>query len=328
MATPPRRLLPRVMDRRGGRLRCSASPAAALVLGFVLEFAAAPEGWTIACMALAVVAGGLTTVRRAVLSVKHRTLDMYVLMVVAVIGAALIGEWFEAATVVVLFGLAQALERRSMDRARRAISTLLNVDATEITIRRGAPGCAAGNHRIPLDAARVADILIVAPGERIALDGQVVSGTSDVNQAPVTGESIPVTKEPGDRVFAGTINGHGALDVQVTAVGDDTTLARIIHLVERAQAQRAPSQAWVDRFAHRYTPIVLILASLVAIVPPLAFERAVRAVDLSRARAAGDRVSVRAGHLDARLDRFGTCRGGAARRVDQGRRCFSKSSPR
>ncbi len=108
--------------------------AAALVLGFLLEFAAVPEGWTIACMALAVVAGGLTTVRRAVLSVKHRTLDMYVLMVVAVIGAALIGEWFEAATVVVLFSLAQALERRSMDRARRAISTLLNVDATEITI--------------------------------------------------------------------------------------------------------------------------------------------------------------------------------------------------
>ncbi len=245
--------------------------AASLVLGFILDFAGAPEGWTIACMALAVVAGGLTTVRRAVLAVKHRTLDMYVLMLVAVIGAALIGEWFEAATVVVLFSVAQALERRSMDRARRAISTLLNVDATEITVRRGGDACcSAVSKRIPLDDARVGDTLIVAPGERIALDGQVMSGTSDVNQAPVTGESIPVTKEPGDRVFAGTINGHGALDVQVTAVGDDTTLARIIHLVERAQAQRAPSQAWVDRFAHRYTPIVLVLASLVAIVPPLA----------------------------------------------------------
>ena len=116
--------------------------AAALGLGFVLEFAAAPEGWTIACMALAVVAGGLTTVRRAVVAVKHRTLDMYVLMVVAVIGAALIGEWFEAATVVVLFSVAQALERRSMDRARRAISTLLNVDATEITVRRGGDAAA------------------------------------------------------------------------------------------------------------------------------------------------------------------------------------------
>ena len=243
--------------------------AAALGLGFILELAAAPEAWTIACMAFAVVAGGLTTVRRAVLSVKHRTLDMYVLMVVAVIGAALIGEWFEAATVVVLFSLAQALERRSMDRARRAIGTLLNVDATEVTIRRGDACCTTGNQRIPLDDARVGDLLIVAPGERIALDGQVMSGTSDVNQAPVTGESIPVTKDPGDRVFAGTINGHGALDVQVTAVGDDTTLARIIHLVERAQSQRAPSQAWVDRFAHRYTPIVLVLATLVAIVPPI-----------------------------------------------------------
>ena len=244
--------------------------AAALALGSLLEFAGAPEGWTIVCMALAVVAGGLTTVRRAILAVKHRTLDMYVLMVVAVIGAALIGEWFEAATVVVLFSVAQALERRSMDRARRAISTLLNVDATEITVRRAADACCtAVSKRIPLDDARVGDMLIVAPGERIALDGQVMSGTSDVNQAPVTGESLPVTKEPGDRVFAGTINGHGALDVQVTAVGDDTTLARIIHLVERAQAQRAPSQAWVDRFAHRYTPVVLVLASLVAILPPL-----------------------------------------------------------
>jgi Cd2+/Zn2+-exporting ATPase len=245
--------------------------AAALIVGFLLDFAAAPEGWTIACMALAVVAGGLTTVRRAVIAVKHGTLDMYVLMVVAVIGAALIGEWFEAATVVVLFSVAQALERRSMDRARRAISTLLNVDATEITVRRGGDACcSAVAKRVPLDDARVGDTLIVAPGERIALDGQVVSGTSDVNQAPVTGESLPVTKDPGDRVFAGTINGHGALDVQVTAVGDDTTLARIIHLVERAQAQRAPSQAWVDRFAHRYTPVVLVLAALVAIVPPIA----------------------------------------------------------
>lgn len=244
--------------------------AAALGAGFILDFAGAPEGLTIASLALAVVAGGLTTVRRAIVAVKHRTLDMYVLMLVAVIGAALIGEWFEAATVVVLFSVAQALERRSMDRARRAISTLLNVDATEVTVRRGGDACcSAVTTRIPLDDAKVGDTLIVAPGERIALDGQVMSGTSDVNQAPVTGESLPVTKEPGDRVFAGTINGHGALDVQVTAVGDDTTLARIIHLVERAQAQRAPSQAWVDRFAQRYTPIVLVLAAMVAIVPPL-----------------------------------------------------------
>ncbi len=219
---------------------------------------------SIAMMMLAVVTGGVTTVRRAVLAVRNRTLDMYVLMLVAVIGAALIGEWFEAATVIVLFALAQVLERRSLDRARRAIGALMGVTPTDVRLRRG-------HHemRVPLDAVRVGELMLIAPGERIALDGAVIDGISDVNQAPVTGESVPVTKEPGDRVFAGTINGHGALEVRVTAVGDDTTLARIIHLVERAQEQRAPSQAWVDRFAHRYTPIVLALAAIVAIAPPL-----------------------------------------------------------
>ncbi len=219
---------------------------------------------SIAMMMLAVLTGGVTTVRRAVLAVRNRTLDMYVLMLVAVIGAALIGDWFEAATVIVLFALAQVLERRSLDRARRAIGALVGVTSTDVRLRRG-----HHDMRVPLDAVRVGELMLIAPGERIALDGAVIDGISDVNQAPVTGESVPVTKEPGDRVFAGTINGHGALEVRVTAVGDDTTLARIIHLVERAQEQRAPSQAWVDRFAHRYTPIVLALAAAVAVAPPL-----------------------------------------------------------
>jgi Cd2+/Zn2+-exporting ATPase len=189
---------------------------------------------------------------------------MYVLMLVAVIGAALIGDWFEAATVVVLFSFAQVLERYSLDRARRAIGALVGVSASDVCLRRD-----NAETRVPLVDVRLGDVMLVSPGERIALDGTIITGTSAVNQAPVTGESVPVAKEPGDRLFAGTINGHGALEVQVTAVGDDTTIARIIHLVERAQEQRAPSQAWVDRFAHRYTPIVLILAALVAIVPPL-----------------------------------------------------------
>lgn len=235
-----------------------------LTMGFLLQGAGVPEHWTMACLVAAVIAGGITTLRRALLAIRHRTLDMYVLMAVAVTGAALIGEWFEAATVVVLFAVAQALERRSLDRARRAIGALLNVDAAEVSVRRGGKTV-----QVAVDAVRVGDTMIVAPGERVALDGQVLSGISDVNQAPVTGESLPVTKAAGDRVFAGTINGHGALDVQVTAVGDDTTLARIIHLVERAQAQRAPSQAWVDRFARRYTPVVLGLAAFVAVAPPL-----------------------------------------------------------
>ena len=174
---------------------------------------------------------------------------------------------------------------------------------------------------------RVGDHLLVGPGDRIAFDGEVSSGTSDVNQAPVTGESTPVSKAPGDRIFAGTINGHGSLDVRVTATGDDTTLARIIHLVERAQAQRAPSQAWVDRFAQRYTPLVLALAALVAVVPPLV-DGAFAAVGLSRARAAGDRVSVRAGAVDADLDCLGAGGRGAPRRARQGRRATSNGWPR
>jgi Cd2+/Zn2+-exporting ATPase len=238
--------------------------AAALGTGLLLHATGSPEPWTIALMVLAVVTGGATTVRRAALSIRQRTLDMYVLMLVAVIGAALIGEWYEAATVIVLFAFAGVLERRSLDRARRAIGALLNVEETDVRVRRP-----DGDRRVPLAQIRAGELILLSPGERIPLDGTVVSGFSDVNQAPVTGESVPVTKEPGERVFAGTINGHGALDVRVTAVGEDTTLARIIHLVERAQEQRAPSQAWVDRFAQRYTPIVLLLAALVAILPPL-----------------------------------------------------------
>jgi Cd2+/Zn2+-exporting ATPase len=169
----------------------------------------------------------------------------------------------------VLFAVAQALERRSLERARHAIRTLVQEAPSEVTRRRGLL-----LERVPPGAVGVGDVLVVAPGERIALDGEVLRGTSDVNQAPITGESVPVTRSPGDRVFAGTVNGSGALDVRVTAIGDDTTLARIIHLVERAQAARAPSQAWVDRFAARYTPAVLGLAVLAALVPPLALGEA------------------------------------------------------
>jgi Zn2+/Cd2+-exporting ATPase len=234
-----------------------AAGAGARLLGWA-------EPWSIPLMALAVVTGGITTLRRALYAVRHRRLDIYVLMLVAVTGAALIGEWFEAATVVVLFSLAQALERRSLDRARHAIRTLVSAGPDTVRVKRGTEEV-----MLPVSAVRVGDTMLVSPGERIALDGTVAAGATEVNQAPVTGESMPVGKSVGDRVFAGTINGRGSVDVSVTAVGEDTTLARIIHLVERAQAQRAPSQAWVDRFAQRYTPIVLLIAGLVAIVPPL-----------------------------------------------------------
>ena len=213
----------------------------------------------------AVVTGGLYTVRRALSAARTFSLDINVLMLVAVFGAVLIGEWFEAATVVFLFALAQFLEARSMDRARGAIRALMDVTPVEALVRRD-----GAERRVSVDDVAVGDTIIVKPGEKIPLDGRVAAGQSHVNQAPVTGESLPIDKGPGDDVFAGTINGRGAIEVIVTRPRRDTTLARIIHLVERAQAQRAPSQAFVDRFARWYTPAVLVLALGIATVPPLA----------------------------------------------------------
>ncbi|HSL24266.1 MAG TPA: heavy metal translocating P-type ATPase [Vicinamibacterales bacterium] len=216
-------------------------------------------------LAAATLASGATVARRAFTSARNRVLDINVLMLVAVAGAVLIGEWFEAATVVFLFALAQLLEARSMDRARGAIRALMDLTPADALVRRD-----GRELRISADDVRVGDRVIVRPGEKIPVDGHVDAGSSFVNQAPVTGESLPVDKSAGDEVFAGTINGRGALEIVVGRPRRDTTLARIIHLVERAQAQRAPTQTFIDRFARVYTPIVLALAVLVAIVPPLA----------------------------------------------------------
>ena len=212
----------------------------------------------------AIALGGIYTVRRAIGSLRARILDIHVLMMVAVAGAMALGEWSEGASVVFLFALAQVLESRAMERARGAIGALMDLAPAEAVVHR-----AGGDVRLPVDDVRVGDVVVVRPGEKIPLDGRIRAGESHVNQAPVTGESLPVEKTPGDDVFAGTINGRGALDVEVTRLRRDSTLARIIHLVEEAQAQRAPSQTFVDRFARIYTPIVLALAVLVALLPPL-----------------------------------------------------------
>ena len=185
-------------------------------------------------------------------------------MVIAVAGAMGLREWTEAASVVFLFALAQMLEVRAMDRARGAIRALMDLAPAEAIVRRD-----GHQERIPVDDVRVGDTILVGPGEKLPLDGRVLAGDSYVNQAPVTGESLPIEKTAGDEVFAGTINGRGALDIAVSRLRRDSTLARIIHLVERAQAQRAPSQAFVDRFARVYTPVVLVMAVVVALAPPL-----------------------------------------------------------
>jgi Cd2+/Zn2+-exporting ATPase len=216
----------------------------------------------------ALTAGVAVTLRKACSAVKVGALDINVLMLVAAAGAVLLGQWSEAATVVFLFALAQALEARTLDRARSAIRALMDLTPSDALVRD-----ASGERRVDVEQIAPGATIVVRPGEKIPLDGQVAAGQSAVNQAPVTGESLPVDKQPGDEVFAGTINGRGALDIRVTRHRRDTTLARIIHLVERAQAQRAPAQALVERFARVYTPAVLLLAAAVAIVPPLAFHQ-------------------------------------------------------
>jgi Cd2+/Zn2+-exporting ATPase len=192
--------------------------------------------------------------------------DMNLLMTVAVAGAVAIGEWFEAATVAFLFALSLALESWSVARARRAIAALLDLAPPVVRLAR-ADGSEAD---VPVVEVRPGDRFIVPAGERIALDGRVVAGTSAVNQAPITGESVPVEKEPGAEVFAGAINGEGTLTVEATKAAHDTMLARIIHMVEEAHARRAPSEQWVERFARVYTPAVMALALLVFLGPPLA----------------------------------------------------------
>ena len=235
----------------------------ALAGGLLMQLLAAPELATRAAFLVSIVTGGIYTARRAWAATRLMALDINVLMLVAVMGAILIDEWSEGATVTFLFALAQILEARTMDRARNAIRALMDLTPPEALVRRDGI-----EERIAVERVQLGDILLIKPGDKIPLDGVVVSGSSPVNQAPITGESFPVDKSAGHEVYAGTINGHGALDVRVTHLRQDTTLARIISLVELAQSQRAPSQAFVERFARYYTPAVMAVAAAVAIIPP------------------------------------------------------------
>jgi Cd2+/Zn2+-exporting ATPase len=185
-------------------------------------------------------------------------------MTVAVAGAMVIGEWGEGASTVVLFSLAQLLEARSLERARRAISGLMSLaPETALVHREGR------EERIAAAAVIPGEHIFVKPGERVPLDGVVASGASDVDQSPITGESRPVPRGTGDGVFAGSINGPGALEVRVTRASHDTTLARVLRRVEEAQSSRAPSQGFVEAFARIYTPAVVAIAFVVAVAPPL-----------------------------------------------------------
>lgn len=223
-----------------------------------------------ALYALAVMSGVWLVLPKAWYALKRFRPDMNLLMTVAVVGAVAINEWFEAATVAFLFAVSLLLESWSVGRARRAVEALLENAPTTAHIKH--PD--GTEEQVPAEAVPVASIIIVKPGERIPLDGLVAQGDSRVNQAPITGESVPVAKTTGDEVYAGTVNGDGALELQTTKTTGDTTLAHIIRLVGEAQSRRAPSEQWVDRFARVYTPAVMALAVLVFVLPPLTFNGA------------------------------------------------------
>jgi Zn2+/Cd2+-exporting ATPase len=216
---------------------------------------------------LAIVAGIWTVAPKAWFSLRRFRPDMNLLMTIAVLGAIAIGEWFEGATVAFLFAVSLALESWSVGRARRAVAALL--DLSPATARLLRPG--GREEEVPAGEVEVGARFVVRPGERMPLDGRVAGGQSEVNQAPITGESTPVPKQAGDEIFAGTINGDGALEVESTKRAEDTTLAHIIRMVEEAQSRKAPSEQWVERFARLYTPIVMGLALAVLLVPPLLF---------------------------------------------------------
>ncbi len=215
---------------------------------------------------LAIIIGGFSLFKEGFSDLFKLDFSMESLMTIAIIGAAIIGEWTEGSIVVILFAISEALERFSMDKARQSIRSLMDIAPKEALIRRNNV-----EQMINVSKIEVGDIMIIKPGQKIAMDGQVIKGHSSVNQAAITGESVPIEKNINDDIFAGTINEEGALEVKVTKHVNDTTIAKIIHLVEEAQGERAPAQAFVDKFAKYYTPTIMVIAALIVIVPPLFF---------------------------------------------------------
>jgi Cd2+/Zn2+-exporting ATPase len=273
--------------QRRGRTVLSAASGLAVLAGFAthavlaggVRAAIGSEGMGLAhgvpvaariFYALAILAGTWTVAPKAWFSLRRLRPDMNLLMTLAVLGAVAIGEWFEGATVAFLFALSLALEAWSVGRARRAVAALMDLSPETVRLLH-ADG---REEEVPAGQVEVGARFIVRPGERIPLDGRVAGGASEVNQAPITGESAPVPKGLGDEVFAGTINGDGALEAESTKRAAETTLAHIIQMVEEAQAQKAPSEQWVERFARFYTPAVMGLALAVLLVSPLFFQGA------------------------------------------------------
>ncbi len=236
-----------------------------LIVGWMISFGYG-EGSLLAngFYAGSILVGGYRLFQAGFRNLLRLDFDMRTLMTIAIIGAALIGEWGEGAMVVILFAISEILEAYSMEKARQSIRGLMEIAPKEATVLRNNQ-----EMTIPVEDVQVGDTMIVLPGQKLAMDGVVSKGGSFVNQSAITGESVPVHLSVGDEAFAGTLNEDGYLEVEVTKRVEDTTLAKIIHLVEEAQEERAPSQSFVDRFAKYYTPAIILVAIGVAVIPPL-----------------------------------------------------------
>ncbi|MEA5625210.1 heavy metal translocating P-type ATPase [Nostoc sp. UHCC 0251] len=237
-----------------------------LVLGLLTQYLVLPIWIARAFYGIGIVIAGYPIARAGLFELRLRRADMNLLMTISVIGAVILGDWFEATLVLFLFSLGTTLQVFTFGRTRNAISALMDLTPPTATVKRGNKEVT-----VAVESVQVGEILTLRPGQRVALDGVIVSGSSAIDQSPITGESIPEDKAPGDTVFAGTLNQSGFLEVKVTHTVSDTTVSKIIHLVESAQGSRAPSQQWVDRFAEIYTPIVILIAIAIALIPPLAF---------------------------------------------------------
>lgn len=241
---------------------------ALLILGLFLEHGPVrvPETWIQAAFGGSVLTGGYRFALSGLRALRTRTVGTNFLMALAAVGAIILGQWGEAAAVVFLYALGEALEGAAMERTRQSLRTLIDAaPPTALVQRQGSLQA----QTIPASEIVVGDVLMVKPGAKLAADGVIVSGSSTVSEAAITGESVPRAVQRGDTVYAGSINGHGALTVRATAAASDSTLSRILHLVEEAQAQKAPAQALVERFGRVYTPLVIVAAILIAAVGPL-----------------------------------------------------------
>ena len=236
-----------------------------LLAGYAVSTANGDNNWlSVGLFLAAILIGGFSLMKEGLTNLFKLEFDMSTLMTIAVIGAALIGDWAEGAVVVFLFSVSEALESYSIDKARNSITSLIEIAPTTAIVLRG-----SNEFEVDVEDLRIDDVILIKPGQKIAMDGEVIQGDSSVNQAAITGESVPVHKVLGDEVFAGTLNEEGAMQVRVTKLAEDTTIAKIIHLVEEAQAEKAPTQQFVDRFARYYTPAILIISLLIMIIPPL-----------------------------------------------------------